>query len=73
MNEKFNSERNVIITAKDEIKSTDVEKYIIVYDRNGFFHFGRNRNSPKQPFFISAETETENIFLFRPKPIPKPK
>ena len=28
MNEKFNSERNVIITAKDEIKSTDVEKYI---------------------------------------------
>ena len=28
MNEKFNSERNVIITAKDEIKSTDVERYI---------------------------------------------
>ena len=51
---------------------TGVKEHL-VYDRKAFFYFGRNRNSPKQPFFISAETDTENIFLFRPKPIPKPK
>ena len=46
---------------------------IVGYDRKAFFYFGQNRNSPKQPFFVSAETdtETENRFLFRP--IPKPK
>ena len=47
----------------------------LVYDRKAFFHFGRNRNRPKHPLFISAETdtETEKNFFFRPKPIPKPK
>ena len=36
----------------------------------GFFCFGRNRNRPKQSCFFSAETdtETENVFMFRPKP-----
>ena len=42
----------------------------LVHDRKAFFHFGRNRNWPKKPFFFSAETdtETEKNFLFRPKP-----
>ena len=31
----------------------------VVYDRKAFFHFGRNRNRPKNPLFISAETDTE--------------
>ena len=35
-----------------------------MYDRKAFFYFGRNRNSPKQPFFISAETDTETEINF---------
>ena len=49
---------NIILQYTNTSTLQKYKRCVLGYDRKAFFHFGQNRNQPKEPFFFLAETDT---------------